>query len=152
MDDDVRSFGEELGRRVLARDWSGVREMLAPWMQRVLSADQVRAFFEDEYRSTLAGNGIDEMHHPDHPDPLLGGNGFMTASALREPIEFEGGRVRPLAPEVTDENVRYWMKLELPCSEEQADALDFDVFCEVWMALVATRDGLRVGYWSQGAY
>ena len=47
---------------------------------------------------------------------------------------------------------RDWMKLELPCSDEQVDSLDFDVFCEVWMALVATRDGLRVGYWSQGAY
>jgi len=29
--------------------------------------------------------------------------------------------------------------------------LDFDHFAEVWMAVVETGDGLRVGYWSQGA-
>ena len=30
--------------------------------------------------------------------------------------------------------------------------LGFDSFCEVWVAVVDTAEGLRVGYWSQGAY
>ena len=29
---------------------------------------------------------------------------------------------------------------------------DSDFFAEVWMAVVETDEGLRVGYWSQGAY
>lgn len=37
-------------------------------------------------------------------------------------------------------------------SEEQVEELDFDIFCEVWAAVVETTEGLRVGYWSQGAY
>jgi hypothetical protein len=30
--------------------------------------------------------------------------------------------------------------------------LGFDSFCEAWVAVVDTAEGLRVGYWSQGAY
>ena len=111
MDDDVRAFGTELGRKALARDWAGVHAMLAPWLR-----------------------------------------GFTKATQLREPISFAGGKVRDVPVEVTDHDVRYWMKLQLQCSDEQMDRLGFDSFCEVWMAVVETAEGLGVGYWSQGGY
>ena len=60
--------------------------------------------------------------------------------------------MRSVAPEVTDDNVRYWLKLQLQCSDAQMEQLGFDSFGEVWMAVVDTAEGLRVGYWSQGAY
>src|SRR5262249_41167905 len=98
MDDDVRAFGTELGRKALARDWPAVQAMLATWMRSEWPIERVQAFFEDEYRSTLEA------------------------------------------------------KLQLQCSDEQMESLAFDFFCEVWMAVVDTAEGLRVGYWSQGAY
>ena len=82
----------------------------------------------------------------------MDGNTFMTATKLREPISFMGGTVREVAPDVTDNNVRYWMKLQLQCSDEQMAQLGFDTFCETWMSIVQTADGLRIGYWSQAAY
>jgi hypothetical protein len=82
----------------------------------------------------------------------VGGNDHTNATKLREPIGFMGGKVRPVPSQVTDENVRYWMKLQLHCSDEQMARLDFDTFCETWIAVVETDEGLRAGYWSQGAY
>jgi hypothetical protein len=152
MDDRVRAFGTELGGKALARDWSGVHAMLAPWMRAEHSVDDVRAFFEDEYRKTLEANEVREMHYPECPDAQLDGNDFTKATQLRKPISFAGGKVRPVAPEVTDENVRYWLSLQLLCSDAQMDALGFDCFCEAWAAVVDTDEGLRIGYWSQGAY
>jgi hypothetical protein len=152
MDQDVREFGTRLGRKAIERDWDSVHGMLAPWLRKAVSVADVQTFFEDEYRATLEANGIDTMQWPEGPDPQVDGNSFMNATELRKPISFAGGKVRPVAPEVTDQNVRYWMSLQLPCSEEQMDALDFDIFCEAWMAVVQTQEGLRVGYWSQGAY
>lgn len=152
MDDDVREFGNQLGRRVIARDWSAVYGMLAPWMRSAVSADEVEEFFEQEYRETLGANEIEGMHYPEHPDPEVGGNGFTSATELRKPISFAGGKVRPLAPEVTDETMRFWMNLGLSCSDEQMETLGFDTFCDIWMAIVQTPEGLRVGYWSHGAY
>lgn len=57
-----------------------------------------------------------------------------------------------VAAEVTDQNRRYWMSLRLQCSDAQMETMDFDTFCEIWLAVVETSEGLRVGYWSQGAY
>jgi hypothetical protein len=126
--------------------------MLAPWLRSAQSVGDVRKFFEDEYLATLRDNQVERLEHPAHPEPELGGNTFTKATQLREPISFAGGRVRPVAPEVTDANMRYWMSMKLQCSDEQMEALAFDTFCEVWLAVVDTPEGLRVGYWSQGAY
>ncbi len=152
MDEEVRAFGMDLGLKALAQDWSGVYDQLAPWLQQQFTVDDVRAFFEDEYRSILASVGIDALQYPEYPEPELGGNGFTKATQLREPISWEGGKIRAIAPEVTDENVRWWLSMQLTCSDEQMEELGFDYFCEVWMAVVNTDDGLKVGYWSQGAY
>ena len=152
MDDDVRAFGTELGRKALAQEWAGVHAMLAPWLRKTWSVEKVQGFFEDEYRATLEANGAEGSHHPEYPEPQLDGNGFTKATQLREPISFAGGKVRDVPVEVTDDDVKYWMKLQLQCSDEQMAELAFDSFCEVWMAVVETAEGLRVGYWSQGAY
>lgn len=152
MDDDVRSFGTELGKRALVRDWEAVQSMLAPWLRATYSVDAVRRFFEDEYISTLRANGVEGLQYPEYPEPDLGGNDFTKATQLRQPLSFEGGKVRSVAPEVADDNVKYWLKVQLQCSDEQMERLGFDVLCEVWAAVVETTEGLRVGYWSQGAY
>lgn len=152
MEEAIRDFGMNLGHRILARDWAGAHQLLAPWLRETLAADDVRRFFEDEYRLTLRDSGIDAMHYPECPDPELGGNQFMNATSLREPLSFKPGYVRPIAPELTDQNFRYWLKMQLQCSDEQMERLGLDFFAEVWMAIVETAEGLRVGYWSQGAY
>jgi hypothetical protein len=105
MDDDIRAFGDALGRKALARDWVGVHQLL-PWLRASLGPEHVRS----------------------------------------------GGNVRPVPAEVTDENWRFWMKLQLQASDAQMAELNFDTFCEVWIAIVTTGEGLRVGYWSHGAY
>ena len=63
---------------------------------------------------------------------------FINATKLREPIEFLGGNARPVAQEVTDANMRYWMKLQLHCSDEQMAKLNCDTFCELWVTVVQT--------------
>jgi len=152
MDDDIRGLGETLGRNALARDWAAVHQLLAPWLRTFITVEDVRSFFEDEYRATLQANGVDHLQYPEYPDPAVDGNNFMNATKLREPIDFQGGKMRSIPSEVTDQNMRYWMKLQLHCSDDQMAKLNFDTFCEVWIAVVETEEGLRVGYWSQGAY
>lgn len=152
MQDDIREFGNSLGHKALARDWQGVHALLAPWLRGSIDAEAVRRFFEDEYRATLSANGIENLVYPEYPEPQLGGNQFTNATRLREPMSFKPGYLRPLAAEVTDDNFRYWLSMQLQCSDQQMEDFNFDFFAEVWIAVVQTNEGLRVGYWSQGAY
>lgn len=76
----------------------------------------------------------------------------MTAKELHSPVGSWSDEVRPVSELVTDQNMRYWMRLVLECSDEQADELGFDEFADVWMAVVQVDTGLSAGYWGQGAY
>jgi hypothetical protein len=141
-----------LGHRALARDWAGVHGLLAPWLERSMDVDAVRRFFEDEYRLMLKHNGIEEMHYPEYPDPELDGSDHTNATSLRRPMSFKPGYIRRLRRKSPIAIFVIWLVMRLQCSDEQMEQLDFDHFAEVWMAVVETSDGLRVGYWSQAAY
>lgn len=152
MDPQIRAFGNDLGRKILACDWHAVHQLLAPWLRDTTPVDEVRGFFESEYRLTLGENGIVGIRYPESREPQLDGDETATATSLRAPIDFLGGKRRALPPDVTDQNFSYYLRLAMPCSEEQAEHLPFDTFCELWVAVVRTEEGLRVGYWSQGQY
>lgn len=141
MRDDVRAFGEKLAQTALDRNWTGVRELLAPWLPE--SPDDLQKKLEDEYRCTLQG----ELHYPSVP--YVSGN-RSTLEDLREPKD--GGRCRPIPAEVTPDNFRQWMTIQLQCSEEQADELEVDFLAELWLIVVELPEGLRVGYWATTAY
>ena len=95
MDSDIRDFAETLGRKVLSRDWTEVRELLAPWLRNVMSIEQVREFFETSYSAMLRENGVQALHYPEHTEPSVGGDSFMSAAKLREPIDWLGQRFAP---------------------------------------------------------
>ena len=141
MEPDVRAFGEAFANTALARDWQGVHDMLAPWLQNRFGPEQVRAFFEDDYTATLMEFDIAEPHYPEVP--YVSGNSCSLADLLKPSF----GGPPPIPPEVTAENFRQWMKVQLQCSEDQADSLDFDYFTEVWLIVVAHQDGFKIGYW-----
>jgi len=145
MTDELRAFGERLAQAALDRNWAGVCDLLAPWLQQ--SPEEVQKKLEDEYRSILQSNAIEEMHYPSVP--YVSGN-QSTLEFLREPKE--GGRCRPIPAEVTPENFRQWMKIQLQCSEEQAEELEVDFLAELWLIVVELPAGLRVGYWATTAY
>ena len=138
MDKDIYDFGDALGKCALARDWTSVHAYLAPWMAEVVTVDNVRRFFEGQYQG-IAGDASG-MVYPEATTVELGGNGFTDVSELRES--------HPVDERVSDENLRYWLRMLLPTSDAQQAALGLDFLAEVWIAVVTTPDGLRVGYWS----
>ena len=142
----IKEFGHTLAGKALERDWEGVRLLLAPWL--TLTTEEVQEFFESDYRETLKSSGVEEMHWPEVP--YVSGNSSDLAS-LREKKDWMQA-ARPIAPEVTEANFRQWMTIQLQCSEEQTDELDFDYFTELWLIVCQTPEGLRVGYWSHSAY
>lgn len=143
MEDSVQQFGTTLAKKVLGRDWEGVRSLLAPWLG--LSTDEVREFFESAYREKLKANDVQGSHYPEEVPYVSGSSSDL--AFLREKKDWMQSS-RPIAAEVTPENFRQWMNFQLQCSEEQIEELGFGCFTELWLLVCETPDGLRVGYWS----
>src|SRR5262249_3293400 len=103
-----KAFAESFAAAAIARDWARVRDMLAPWLAAELDTDAVRAFFEDDYRSTLAGWNITELVYPIESE--VGGNS-STLIDLRTSDGFT--RPRPIPEEVTEANFLRWATVRL---------------------------------------
>jgi hypothetical protein len=129
MNDDSPQFGTGPGERVIARDLAGVHALLAPWLQSSLTVDDIRSFFGDAYREALQEYDVEGMHYP--AQMRVGGNAEMTAKELHSPVGSWSDHVRPVSTLLTEENLRYWMRLVLECSDEQADELGFDESADV---------------------
>lgn len=148
MDQRMRTFGEQLGSRALAQDWAGVQQLLAPWLRERYSVEAVQQFFEDDYASVLVGCEIEELHYP--AQVRVDGN-TSTLEELRQ-VPSWLPRGRPIPQEVTADNFRQWMNLQLECSEEQAEELELDFLSDTWLIVVELEEGLRVGYWAHDPY
>ncbi len=148
MQDTVREFGELLASSAIARDWSGVHGMLAPWLQERLGVESVKAFFEDDYRQMLQNNDVEGEHFPGVAQ--IDGNS-SGLDYLRKTPSFKSSP-RPIPSDVTEGNFRQWMNIQLQCTEEQAEQLNFDFFTDIWLIVVEIEGSLRVGYGSHDAY
>ena len=101
MEDSVQQFGTTLAKKVLGRDWEGVRSLLAPWLG--LSTDEVREFFESAYREKLKANDVQGSHYPEEVPYVSGSSSDL--AFLREKKDWMQSS-RPIAAEVTPENFR----------------------------------------------
>ncbi len=152
IDSGIKEFVVAVGKRALECQWDKVHACLARWLQDQLQPCDVHEFFSSAYSATLAENGIAGEHFPEGCEPEIGGSAFVTADNLRQPITWLGNRTRDISEEVTDENMVFWARLTLLGSPAQSEQLQLHTFAEIWMAVVNTDDGLRIGYWSPNAY
>ena len=143
MDPRWSTFGTTLADAAMAQDWNAVHGLLAPWMRKALTPDSVRAFFENAYREILAGFDVEELHHPTEAE--LDGNSCTLADLREDPFRPDAPEI---ADEVTDENFRKWMHIQLMTSPEQQAELGMDYLASFWLIIVELREGLRVGYWA----
>jgi hypothetical protein len=149
MDDAIREIATAFGKAALDRDWATAHSLLARWLRTSLSIEDLRDFFENGYRAILRGFDIQEMLYPEYPEPEVDGNGHTKPSNLREPKPWTA-HWPPVPDELTDTNMRYWASIQLQCSDEQMETLDFDYFIQVWAAIAETDEGLRVGFFVNG--
>jgi hypothetical protein len=70
---------------------------------------------------------------------------LFNATGLREPISWDNNKVLDVAADVTDANMKFWMKMQLMCSDEQVGALGFDFFRKPrWRSLGPERHSRRI--------
>lgn len=81
---------------------------------------------------------------------LVSGN-TSTLASLREKPSFKP-QPRPIPAEVTEQNFRYWMTIQLQCSDEQQEELELDFLTDFWLIVVEVDGQMKIGYWSHDPY
>jgi hypothetical protein len=148
LEDRVIKFGFRLAYLAISREWGLVHEKLAPWLQARLNEEGVRNFFEDDYYQILSNAGIEMMHYPTVPYVSVHSTSLET---LREMSSWKN-LSRQIPSEITEENFRQWMLIQLQCSEEQIDEINLEYLTEFWLIVVEVNGEFKVGYWSHDVY
>lgn len=142
MQEEVKAFGQALGRAIVGRDFAAAHGMLAPWLQNNMTPADLQQQIEGECAEFMALYELSE-DTPLYPaDFTLDGNSCTLEDLKAEPSYREG---RSIPPEVTTENFRKWMVIEfLPDPEEERE---FDAYFDWWMIAVDVIGQLKVGYY-----
>ena len=140
MKEEYRDFAARFARAVIDGNFTAAHALFAPWLQREIPPATLRGAIEAKLRELNEEWDVGELIYP--ADFSVSGNS-STLHALKEE---RGWRTpRPIAGEVTDENFRQWMFIQL-LPDEDDERIEFDAWFDFWFILVETEDGLRIGY------
>ena len=130
MEPSCEALCNDLAARVVARDFAGAHALLAPWVQAAMSPAELESRLDAAWE--------------DLPPPREWSldSGFMAVDELRTANEY-GPPSQPIADEVTTANYRGWHCIEFKPGENDDD---IDACFDLWLAIVETPAGHRVGF------
>jgi hypothetical protein len=139
-DNDVLDFVRHFADRIVARDFAGAHGALAPWLRAEVSPDDLAATIDAEVQLTREACGESDECKPETYE--IDWNSISLASLK------EHRSVAPLpsvSDEITDDNFRNWVCVQLMPSEE--GVWELDAFVDMWLMVVALDTGYAVGYY-----
>ncbi len=128
MEKMFQDFGTKLGQAITTNDFDAAHALLAPWLQRQMTP------------SDLADRLAVPSGVPQPTRFSLDAN-RSTYEQLRNPEGFPP-RSEPFHPELTADNFRLWMCIELMPAEDS----EWDACYDLWLAAVDVNGRLAVGY------
>src|SRR6185369_3527350 len=139
MKEEYKEFAEKFAQTIVDEDFDAAHKLLAPWLQKEMSAADFRGVIEKWLREMNEVWGIEELIFPDKFE--IDANSSTLAS-LKQDLSW------PEAPkipdEITEENFRQRMVIEfLP--DEEDERVELDGWFDFWFILVETDGEFRIG-------
>src|SRR5262245_16327718 len=123
------AFGQRLAQTLLRGDYEAAAGFLAPWLRRHLGGEELQVLFAREFYSIADEHQLATLVAP--KVTRVSGN----ISRLADLRAFSTwAPPRKIPREVTEENFRKWMVVELKPGAE--DAMDFDFWARFWAIVV----------------
>jgi hypothetical protein len=130
MDDNCRALADAIGRRVVDRDFEGLRDLCVPWLKDRVSAIGLARMIDDAAGLPAAKTWTVDKSPVD-------------LASLRKP-DGCGPPTSAFDAEITDDNYRGWICVQFqpdPGNEE-----GFNVCFDLWFAAVEDDGECRIGY------
>jgi hypothetical protein len=136
---EYREFAERFASAIVVRDFTSAHAMLAPWLQRSMTADGLARMIQNEVQETAE---INEIEGELHPGTYEIDSNSCSLQDLQEPRSY--AKDRDIAPEVTAENFRQWMVIQFQPAEDED--LEIDAYVDFWMIVVEIGGEYKIGY------
>ena len=150
----VEKVAGDLARALIEDDYDAAHALLAPWLQRQVTAAQLRAIIKKEFFAELApvdfamsGNDstLDELR--EHYTEYHKGDTSRTL-ATAESFGDWGPPSIHIADEITAENFRQWFSIDLTPEEE--NEFDLDFILRLWLIAVEIDGEMKIGHLEPG--
>lgn len=136
-----RQFAETFAAKIIDSDFVAAHEMLAPWLMRSVTPEQLRRLIQKEVQEVAEAN---ELEGDLHPSSYEIDSNICTLRDLKAAPSYK--EPRHIAEEINEENFRQWMVIQFQPSEQEQDELGIDAWLDWWMMLVDVQGELRIGF------
>jgi hypothetical protein len=139
MPERYRKLAAAFAEAIVSQDYEAAHGLFAPWLSAAVSADDL----EDRVQTAIDEvSEIIGLTGSAHPGSFSVTPVDASLDELRAPRPFDPPRA--IAPEVTPETYRAWMKVQFVPGPDSS--VEIDAWFDVWLALAETDDGLAIGY------
>ena len=130
MEEAFSNLGAGFAKQIIAGDFAVARSFLAPWLQAVMTADDLKAMMAEARADLPAPAQFD----------------LDSNSCQLEDLEVDeySPPTKPLPGEITNDNFRKWMCIQFQPDPEAETG--YDACFDLWMALVDVGGSLKIGY------
>jgi hypothetical protein len=135
-----RKFAAQFAEAVIAKDFTTAHQMLAPWLRRSVTPQQLSRIIKEKVNEIAEAN---ELGGDLHPGSYQIDWNISTLEDLRTPPSY--GDERSIPAEVTDKNFRQWMVIQFQPKEEEE--LEIDAYLDWWMMVVEEGGEQKIGYY-----
>jgi hypothetical protein len=130
MDTAFEDVAGQFARRIIQKDYESARELLAPWLRDTVTAAQLESMVHEHCKDLPAPAEFEV-------DSNSCGLEDLTVDANSPPT-------RSLPPEITPQNYRQWMVIQLkPAADDDSG---YDACFDLWIALVEVDGAPKIGY------
>jgi hypothetical protein len=135
-----QAFAAEFASQIVAQDLNSAHQFLAPWLQKEISPDELKAAFEKELWRM---NGYWDIEELIYPAGFSIGYNTCSLASLKEDEDWR--EPRKFSTELTDENFRKWMVLQFLPAEDDPRT-EMDGWFDFWFVVAEVNSELKIGF------
>ncbi|MBX7175076.1 MAG: hypothetical protein K1X72_29130 [Pyrinomonadaceae bacterium] len=136
----LHQFATDFAKLIVYQEWHGAYLMLAPWIRKEISPDDLRLVFEKELWEMNREWKIYELIYP--ADFEISYN-HCSLSDLKEKSDWREPRL--ISKELNENNFRLWMVIKF-LTDENDERTEFDAWFDFWLIISESNAEFNIGY------
>jgi hypothetical protein len=153
-DQKIERLAGDCARALIADDYDAAHALLAPWLQRQVSAHELRAIIKKQFLADTApidfqasGNDSTLEELREHYEEYYEGDATRTLASVESFGDWGPPSIH-IANEITAATFRQWLSIELTPEADDESGLDY--LLRLWVIVVDENGTMKIGHLEPG--